>query len=65
MKDFNKNKKIAAIINGNGDVTEDIDEKSDSFTEYYGNLYVKEAPKPDNTKMHNRIIKHFLRLITN
>ena len=47
LTDFNKNKNISAIINGNGEVTEDIDEIIDSFREYYSNLYEKEAQKPD------------------
>ena len=59
LTDFNKNKNIAAIINGNSDVTEDFDKKIDSFTEYYVNLYGKEAQKLDKIKMPNRIIKHF------
>ena len=59
LKDFNKNKSISAIINSNGEVTEDIDEIIDSFTEYYSNLYGKEAQKSDKIEMQNKIIKHF------
>ena len=38
LTDVNKNKNISAIINGNGGVTEEIDEILDSFTKYYSNL---------------------------
>ena len=47
LTDFNKNKNISAIMNGNGEVTQDIDEIIDLFREYYSNLYEKEAQKPD------------------
>ena len=57
--EFNKNKNIAAIINGNGEVTDGIDEIIDSFTEYYSNLFGKEAQKPDEIEMQKRITKHF------
>ena len=35
---FNRNKKVFAIINFNGEVTDGIDKILDSFTQYYGNL---------------------------
>ena len=59
LTDFNKNNNISAIINGNGKVTEDIDEILDSFAKINSKLYGKEAQKPGKIEMQNRIIKQF------
>ena len=47
------NKSIFAIINGNGKVTEDIDEILDSFAKTNINLNGKEAQKPCKIGMQN------------